>query len=103
MFPARVSAAASACSSPPALDLQRLQETECMCAALVTLLAPPSLSVLMSAAVSSSLPVNLPVCVEPLLSTCVAPAKRQGGEEIRPRPAKALMGGTAGPARSWGC
>lgn len=45
------------------------------------------------------------VCVEPLLlSTCGASAGKAGrGGETRPRPAKALMGGTAGPARSWGC
>lgn len=55
----------------------------------------------------SALPVSLPVCVcvEPLLlSTCGASAGKAGrGGETRPRPAKALMGGTAGPARSWGC
>lgn len=62
-----------------------------------------SASAFMSAAVSSSLPVNLSVCVELLLSTCVAAAKRQAEKETRPRPVKALMGGTAGPAWSWGC
>lgn len=36
----RVSAAAPACSVPPVLDLQCLQETEWVCAALVPLLAP---------------------------------------------------------------